>query len=83
MHHYFNTEIAKEVGVNAAVILENIAHWVFRNQVSNKNHFDGHYWTYNSNAAMAELFPYLYECKASKICTRFVEKSRFNPHWEL
>ena len=59
MHHYFNTEIAKEVGVNAAVILENIAHWVFRNQVSNKNHFDGHYWTYNSNAAMAELFPYM------------------------
>ena len=59
MHHYFNTEIAKEVGVNAAVILENIAHWVFRNQVSNKNHFNGHYWTYNSNAAMAELFPYM------------------------
>ena len=59
MHHYFNTEIANEVGVNAAVILENIAHWVFRNQVSNKNHFDGHYWTYNSNAAMAELFPYM------------------------
>lgn len=59
MHHYFNTEIAKEVGVNAAVILENIAHWVFRNQVSNKNYFDGHYWTYNSNAAMAELFPYM------------------------
>lgn len=59
MHHYFNTEIAKEVGVNAAVILENIAHWVFRNQVNNKNHFDGHYWTYNSNAAMAELFPYM------------------------
>lgn len=59
MHHYFNTEIAKEVGVNAAIILENIAHWVFRNQVSNKNHYDGHYWTYNSNAAMTELFPYM------------------------
>lgn len=27
MHHYFNTEIAKEVGVNAAVILENITAW--------------------------------------------------------
>lgn len=59
MHHYFNTEIAKEVGVNAAVILENIAHWVLRNKANDKNFYDGHYWTYNSNAAMAELFPYM------------------------
>lgn len=59
MHHYFNTEIAKEVGVNAAVILENIAHWVLRNKANGKNFYDGHYWTYNSNAAMAELFPYM------------------------
>lgn len=59
MHHYFNTEIAKEVGVNAAVILENIAHWVLRNKANNKNFYDGHYWTFNSKAAMAELFPYM------------------------
>ena len=59
MHHYFNTEIAKEVGVNAAIILENIAHWVLRNKANNKNFYDGHYWTFNSNAAMAELFPYM------------------------
>ena len=59
MHHYFNTEIAKEVGVNAAVILENIAHWVLKNKANDKNLYDGHYWTYNSNAAMAELFPYM------------------------
>ena len=59
MHHYFNTEIAKEVGVNAAVILENIAHWVLKNKANEKNFYDGHYWTYNSNAAMAELFPYM------------------------
>ena len=59
MHHYFNTEIAKEVGVNAAVILENIAHWVLKNKANDKNFYDGHYWTFNSKAAMAELFPYM------------------------
>ena len=59
MHHYFNTEIAKEVGVNAAIILENIAHWVLKNKANNKNFYDGHYWTFNSTAAMAELFPYM------------------------
>lgn len=61
MHHYFNTEIAKEVGVNAAVILENIAHWVLKNKANDKNFYDGHYWTYNSRTAMTELFPYLSE----------------------
>lgn len=61
MHHYFNTEIAKEVGVNAAVILENIAHWVLKNKANNKNFYDGHYWTYNSRTAMTALFPYLSE----------------------
>lgn len=61
MHHYFNTEIAKEVGVNAAVILENIAHWVLKNKANEKNFYDGHYWTYNSRTAMTALFPYLSE----------------------
>lgn len=61
MHHYFNTEIAKEVGVNAAVILENIAHWVMKNKANDKNFYDGHYWTYNSRTAMTALFPYLSE----------------------
>lgn len=40
MHHYFNTEIAKEVGVNAAVILENIAHWVLRNKANDSKQAD-------------------------------------------
>ena len=61
MNHYFNTEIAKEVGVNAAVILENIAHWVLKNKANDKNFYDGHYWTYNSRTAMTALFPYLSE----------------------
>ena len=61
MHHYFNTEIANEVGVNAAVILENIAHWVLKNKANDKNFYDGHYWTYNSRTAMTALFPYLSE----------------------
>ena len=61
MHHYFNTEIAKEVGVNAAVILENIAHWVLKNKANDKNFYEGHYWTYNSRTAMTALFPYLSE----------------------
>ena len=47
------------VGVNAAVFLENIAHWCEHNQANNTNFHDGHYWTFNSMKAFEKLFPYI------------------------
>jgi hypothetical protein len=61
MKHIFDVEIAKEIGINAAIILENIAYWVAKNEANNVNCFDGHYWTYNSRKAYQKLFPYLSE----------------------
>lgn len=55
----FDTEIAKEVGINAAVIYQNIAFWCEKNKANGKNIHDGKVWTYNSNRAFSELFPYL------------------------
>ena len=59
--HVFDIEVAQIVGVNAAVLLENIAHWIDHNRANEcKNSFhDGRYWTYNSMRAFGELFPYL------------------------
>ena len=57
--HYFDIEVAQMVGVNAAVLLENIAHWCEHNQANNTNFHDGHYWTFNSTKAFEELFPYI------------------------
>lgn len=59
MIHFFDSEIAQEYGVNAAVILQHIAFWVEKNEANNRNFHDGYYWTYNSIAAMQKLFPYL------------------------
>lgn len=57
--HVFDVEVAQMVGVNAAILLENIAHWCEHNRANGANYHDGRYWTYNSMKAFEELFPYL------------------------
>lgn len=57
--HSFDPAIAEKVGVNAAVIYQNIAFWVEKNRANNKHLHEGRYWTYNSMRAFEELFPYL------------------------
>jgi hypothetical protein len=59
MYHQFNTELACEVGVEKAIILENIYFWIMKNEANSKNEHDGNYWTYNSYEAFAKLFPYM------------------------
>jgi len=59
MNHSFNIEIAKKVGVNAAIIYENIIFWCIKNKANDKNKHDGKYWTYNSVRAWREIFPYM------------------------
>ena len=57
MQHHYDVEIAKEYGINAAVILENIRFWVAHNEANGTNFNDGRYWTYNSAKAFEQLFP--------------------------
>ena len=59
MIHFFDTDIAKKYGVNAAVILQNLAYWCAHNEANGTNYHDGRYWTYNSQKAFEVLFPYL------------------------
>jgi len=59
MYHSFDTEIARLYGVNEAIILNNIAFWVAKNEANKHNCFDGRYWTFNSAKAYSELFPYM------------------------
>ena len=59
MNHSFDIDIAKEYGINAAVIYENIRHWAAVNKANGRNVRDGYAWTYNSVKAFGEIFPYL------------------------
>lgn len=57
--HYFDIHVAKSYGVNCAIILQNIWHWVRKNEANGKHFHDGYFWTYNSTKAFSDLFPYL------------------------
>ena len=59
MDHHFNPDIAVQVGVNAAILYENILFWTEKN-FANEKHIHGDYvYTYNTNAAFEQIFPYL------------------------
>lgn len=58
MDHVFDIDIASKYGVDCAIIIHNLCFWVYKNQSNKKNFYDGHYWTYNSERAFSEIFPY-------------------------
>ena len=59
--HSFKIEDAKKYGVECAVLLYNLRHWLEKNVANEKHIHDGRVWTYNSTKAFADLFPYLSE----------------------
>lgn len=74
MTHSFETEVAKDVGVNAAVILHNIYFWCAKNRANGENFRDGLYWTFNSVRALTMLFPYLSTQNIRTALNRLEEK---------
>lgn len=81
--HHFSVSVAVEVGVNAAVVLENIAFWVRANRKAVRHKHDGKHWTYGSTRHFAELFDYLSEKQVrgalDKLITcGYVETGNFN-----
>ena len=59
--HHFDTRIAEIVGVNAAVIAENIKYWCAQKAANGQDVYEGRSWVYNSVKAWRELFPYMSE----------------------
>lgn len=59
MNHSFDIDLAIEYGVNAAIIFQSIAWWCEHSRANNTHFHDGYFWTFNSNRAYQELFPYL------------------------
>ena len=54
----FDPQIAKQLGVNAAIILENIEIWQTKNQANNFNNRQDRHWVTNSAKAWSTLFDF-------------------------
>lgn len=63
MEHSFDIDIAKEYGIECAIMLKHLYFWIKKNEANEENFYDGRYWTYNSVKAFSTLFPYMSERK--------------------
>jgi len=61
--HQFDTDVAKEFGIEEAIILQNMLFWTEKNIANQRHFYEGKYWTYNSVRAFSELFPYMTDAK--------------------
>lgn len=57
--HYFDTAIAADVGINAALVFEHIKFWIQHNEKTGKNLKEGKHWMYSTQKELSEQFEYL------------------------
>lgn len=74
MEHHFNIEIAKDYGIEEAIMLNHFYFWIAKNASNNNNFIDGAYWTYNSKKAYSALFPYMNETKITRVITHLTNE---------
>ena len=54
-----NPDLAKMIGLNEAIVLNQIYYWISVNKKQNRNFHDGKYWCYNSiREWQEENFPF-------------------------
>nr|DAO45387.1 MAG TPA: Replication initiation and membrane attachment [Caudoviricetes sp.]DAU54038.1 MAG TPA: Replication initiation and membrane attachment [Caudoviricetes sp.] len=55
---HFDSNVASKVGVDGAIMLNNLQFWIVKNKANKKHFYDNNYWTYNSIDAFTEIFPF-------------------------
>jgi len=53
-----NPTLAQTIGLNEAIVLQQIHYWLVINEKAEHNYRDGFYWTYNSYPQWQEQFPF-------------------------
>ena len=67
MNFCFDGDFAKEHGVDEAIMYTYFSYWIAKNKANDKHFHDGHTWTYNSQKALTELFPFWNRSKIQRI----------------
>ena len=67
MNFSFDGDFAKEHRVNEAIMYQYFSYWIAKNKANDKHFYDGYTWTYNSQKALTELFPFWNRAKIQRI----------------
>lgn len=72
MTHHFKVALAKEYGIEAAILIDEFNYQISRNKANDRNFHDGRYWTYNTQKAYVEIFPYFNRDQIKRIIARLI-----------
>lgn len=83
MNFHFQSQVAEVVGVDGAIMLENLYFWITKNQANDKHFHDGYYWTYNTQEAFSKLFPFWSRRQIQRILKNleqggYIKKGNYN-----
>jgi len=81
--YYFSEIVAKDTGVEEAIMLSNLYFWVQKNEENQHNEMDGKYWTYNTVREFVEQYPFWTSNQIRRILDnledkRYIETGSFN-----
>jgi len=79
-NHHFNAELASIVGVDAAILFENIYAWSEKNAVTGYRSKDPDepVWVFLNGSVFAKLFPYFIEDEVNRALEKLERESLIN-----
>lgn len=73
MVHTFDVEVARQYGINAAILLQYINFCCENKKANNQDFYDNMFWMYNTRKAFFELFPYMSDHKIRTALEKLIE----------
>ena len=70
--HSFNTDVAKQYGVDIAVLFHLLVFWILNNAKSNVNYREGKYWTFMSAKDIHSRLNYFSERKIYHLLNKLI-----------
>ena len=74
MEYSFDVQEAIKYGVDEAIMLRMVRYWIQRNKANGKNEREGRTWTYNTQEAYAQLYPFWSRRAVQRILANLEEK---------
>lgn len=72
--HAFCVETAKKFGVNEAIFIQNMQHWITLNMGKKHNQHDGFTWTYHTYEGFCYYFPYWTRRQIEHLVKKLINK---------
>lgn len=74
MEYAFNINLAKDLGLEEAIMMKHFQFWIAKNKANGKHFHDDRTWTYNSVKAFDKQFPFWTPSKIRRILKSLIDQ---------